>query len=538
MRRKLLGGNGKNFVELVDNNEAQQQKVERAKPQQLINQLLPEIGYWHRFYYKFSTFVFILKFISVSFLYYSGDLRYLNYDGTNSRSFKFQCYLPRLVLHGIFQLFVTVSAAFAASILHLIWRFTILYLKGEFVLNPILFLLINDDKLIEQSGDIATALKTYRRNDKLELIQSIMLYKIEDKLHNNVEFRVRPNRMPESRATLIKHITFATNLSNFILYPMSFLGMCSMSWTLMFNIQLAYTGCKIESYNFAHLFRFIGSFLICTVTIVDGLVTIMYPILVSYILTLDLLLYWHQIHLKLMDHLKMMYRFRTISGNYHRPEVLDDMPRSRARCCHHESLLNTISSSSLKTDILPAVRLYCRYEISGGCANRTETSLNVEAKSKDLESMVADFFVQLEEADQYVSLTLAWAFCIWLACVSVIFLMDLETGTNIATIILLRNIQLACLAILIIMTVFAITLKRATEPAYGTICSIMAQDPTVDKGRWVLLLNYFTGRHPKHAFTLLRSRIYTLGLFLEIFSYTFTFGLYLQTFGIVDVKRH
>lgn len=520
MRRKLLDDYEKGKFVLIakTTTPAPQQEVVQLQEQhrpELMDQFLPDINYWGKFYYKFSTSTFIMDFISVSFLFYSGDLKDENYNRIGIRLFGFQCFIPRLVIHEIFQQLVTTSAAYAASLLHLVWRFSILYLEGQFVLNPIMFLLINDETCEILQQNTRTVLETYHQYNRLELTQSVMFYKIEDKLNHVVKFHVRPNRTLEARAKLIEQVGIVTKLSNLIIYLASSLGITTIAYTLFTKPQAAYLGCTIESYNLAHLFRFSGSLIVSSIVLFDTLVTLMYPIFVSYILIFDLMIYWPHVKSMLISHLNSMRQFRANIIHSNAPEVAININ-------------NGMGSPNLSY-------FCCHYKQTG---NRKEMVTSLEMKSRELESTVSDFFVQLKEADQYVSIILAWACCIWLGCVAVVFVMGLERHTNVATFILIRNVQFSGLMILLTLTVLTLALKRATEPAYGIICSIMACDPTIEKRRWESMLAYFTGRKPKHAFTILHSRIYTLTLFLEIFSYTFTFGLYLQTFGIVDLGHN
>lgn len=308
---------------------------------------------------------------------------------------------------------------------------------------------------------------------------------------NQIHFRLRPNRTLSARARLKDRIALSFVITTSILLPLiAFMATVITLVVLTDKRYLAtYPGCYPEleqleargqlGFFSIHFFRHHA-----ISGLVDGLENVIvwldcgtalfYVPVLCYLLNYDILLYWSGVHQKL--------------------EML--MAKVRWRNCQ--------PGGGAKSKKLPDALSYFDEQL--------------DTEIHELHYELADFFHEVERADQLISDVLTLALGIWFTgCLVVGFnFLALNRTTMPAFMVLILAVSFAVMST---ATHFLLALSRSCKRSYLKLCSMMAEDKVERKCQAMKLMDFFTEMN-RTFYTLAHRFPYKSSTFLTIVSYS------------------
>lgn len=459
---------------------------------------IPKLALVAQFYMILSTCWHIANIAMNLYLKYYGEE---NFETGNT----YICYVPRFVFHEGLEQSYMVWLSVVVSIIHLTWRIMVVVFERSFTLDMLPYLSWNDE-LIREGSDSSKALNDYNSRAGLDLVQNVIFYRSFDATTNNPALRVRPNRTPEARRRLYAFINQFSIVSAVIVATATLLIMSIVLRTILLKQNDLYQGCEVVFFDRAYLIRFFFSWTNTSILFIDNaLIIYLQPGLVV-ILIYDLYLYWKSIEARLI-------RLRNL------------LPIARAISDQCQSHMMTKIRNSGQMD--NGSRYLRRMSLSGVL---NFGQLDIEREITELRWVMVDFFKQVSQVDRFVSTVVGLAIVTWLLANAMVTMTGLQLHTQYLTVIIVRSFQIAGLFALTVMSLIFFVIKQVSEDAYLIISTLMAFDPSINKKRWIVLLEYYTFK-PRYAITVYRThKIYDHLTYLKVVSYTLSFFFFVESY--------
>lgn len=442
------------------------------------------------------------------------------------------CYLlGRLCFHSSFAYYIPYFE-FASTVLHSVWRYVNKYVERYYKLDCLVFLLADSASLKRQlehdlGPDVDTSSETEfpifsvkpPRNSYLMDI----LYMDIEWLDNSYRHLLRPNRSLKAREQLanildweffaisVFCLTLLVSIEPVIFYTGFFdRGYIKSYPTCMPNLELLAREDRLPWWSvtlFPPNHRWLGGpadIMINLFTYLDGLLALVLPVTLAYLLTQDLMLYWQYIAKKL-DQL----RIRQIeeqcsdkicsSDNSRRPSQVMDPRELRAPLVarYTSSLTRKLEQFDLETHIL--------------------------------QRQIIDFFTQLRAYDKFVSFLVTFLLIVWV-------IMFLGTSyfaikaQNTAALVFIRAVQVYCYIALICAFYGLLKLRKFIQDTYPILSGIMARERVPRrKAIWSQVLELFTDKK-NYGFTIMHSVPLTWLSFTNGIASSVSFLIVMETF--------
>lgn len=456
------------------------------------NVALPLLNQLGSFWYTISTLSHIFSLILNLFLILELDRYYLH------KYSNVICLLPRFVFYEIFTPYAMAWVGFVFSLLNLIWRFWAINNKRRFKHEAIPFILRGADCNLLSLQESARS----HYPNSLSVEQQIFFYKIEGNL-KRVEYQLRPNRTRESHQKLNEMVEFVFVFDILILLILAIAFIPAGIYTSIFKQEVIYVGCKVVWLDFDFFLRLFLCVAISLLQLLDAYSDISFPLSLACLLTYDLMIYWREISTKMAKLLEIMPTIR----------IIDDSNSVNNKQQNHY-LLNLT-----RRGLTGAMRDIANQQ------HLSKERLAIDTDVLQLQSMLVDFFEQLSMVDQFVSPLITVSVGVWLVCNAILYFFIQQGGNTYM--LLIRILQIFAFVVFTMIYHWILVVKRSTEPAYQTICGLMALDPSLDKRKWISIVSYYTVPH-KYAFTILDTRIFDRLTCFKIISYTFSIIFFIE----------
>lgn len=459
---------------------------------------IPKLALWAQLYMILSTCWHIVNIAMNLYLKYYGEE---NFDTGST----YICYVPRFVFHeGLDQSYM-VWLSVVVSVLHLTWRFIIVVLERSFTLDMLPYLSWSDE-LIRERSDPSKALEDYNSKAGLDLVQNVIFYRSFNATTNNPELHVRPNRTPEARKRLYTFINQFSIVSVIIVATATGLIMSIVLRTILLKQNYLYQGCDVVFFDQAYLIRFFFSWTNTSILFLDNALIIYFQPGLVAILIYDLYVYWKSIEARLIRLRKLLPIVRAISDQ-----------------CQGIMMAKIRSSGQFDNG-----GRYLRRMSLSGVLNFGQQ--DIEREITELRWVIVDFFKQVSQVDKFVSTVVGLAIMTWLLANAMVTMTGLQLHTQYLTVIIVRSFQIAGLVALTVLSLIFFVIKQVSEDAYTIISTLMAFDPSINKQRWIVLLEYYTFK-PRYAITVYRThQIYDHLTYLKVVSYTLSFFFFVESY--------
>lgn len=459
---------------------------------------IPELNSWGRYYMLISTCWHIINIVLNLYLIWCGE-------ETFDKQQSYICHIPRLVFHeGLGKKFILYISLINSS-LHIAWRIIVIILEPSFKLSILPYLLWNDS-LIEKGSTPEQVLKNFRSGVGFELAQSIIFYRSFDESTNDIYLSMRPNRTPEARKRLYTFIDdiFALSIVAVLCTTVFFVSIVIRS--LLVKHALLYEGCQVTMFDQTCLIRSFWLTINLVVLVIDNALLIPFTLAFAIILIFDLILYWENIETR-VDYLgKKLPIVREINDRnqkYIVPQIerleLSGYGNRYFKRMHYSGVLNFAQK-------------------------------DIEREIISLRWMIVDFFRQVSQVNEFLSIVVLFTILIWLVDNGLLTMTDLKLGSNYRVVMFARICQLAGFLIMTSVSLLFFIIKQLAENAYIKIGTLMAFDPSLNKTRWIVLIEHYTTR-PTYAITVYSTnKIYDHLTYLKVVSYTLSLFLIVESY--------
>lgn len=442
---------------------------------------------------------------------------------------RLRCYLPgRFTLHQEFIQFMpvlTFQLSLVQVCFYLVYKF-----KSRFDLNLIYFLL-QDEKTLR--GEISRAQKTDHLLDQgieypSNLLQTILFYSVKSR--DSVKYKLRPNRTVEMRKKFLKQVVLVfksavviTALALIIFAPYSALnayfdkiyvkiypGCCPVTERMIHEGKLSNWSVRLDLCD-TRKYSFIFDLLENAVFFIDHTVVLVLLVLVTYLVTLDLLEHWQAVDREVRSLLNFLRLYQHRRMKFER----SDIARSCAYLNEHHEEHSGQQFAWLSKD---------RQSKHGLLARQSE---GYNQCILELQALIEDFFVCLAKADRFVSLVIRLELVYFLSS-NVSFLYFTLRIRDFWQLNLARLILVGVYTGLIFCSVVFTKIKRATDRTYTTLCTLVANDRSIFKAEWVKILANFTDLK-RNNFTVMQHTPFISMYTLNMLTTTFSFFVVVET---------
>lgn len=444
--------------------------------------ILPRLPVVLRAWHVFSTTVHLANILFSLFLV-------LNYykDGRLVKDeHSITCFVPRFAPHEMIKQKDMAWIGGLLSSLHIAWRLLMSRMGRNFRLDMVSFILWDSD-IIRLASNWQTATRSIQRWNTLDGVQKVFFYTIQGRFSKaRVQINMRPNRTIEAHFKLCKLLSNYFNLAlvllSLIAPTMIFYGTKS----IYFRHEIIYEGCKVVYFDTTYWYRSISAYIVAAPIFIDSIAALPFPPLLCCMMVHDLILYWQNVQQTL------------------------------------RRLTKSIPDLSLEREMFPQAD--GKPELV-----RTPRQIHFELEKVFIQSTINDFFRQLGFVNGYVSILSSFILLAWLISNSVLTLIGLQLNVTNGTLVI-RFIQLLAIFIVGGASFIILKVKSSTEPAYKVLCSLAAVDSSLDKRRWISLMEVYTAER-RYGFTLFNSKLFTILILLKVISYTFTVILIIMNIG-------
>lgn len=403
------------------------------------------------------------------------------------------CHMPRLVLQDGINQNYTFYFSLLFSMLHLLWRVSIVCFKKEYELNLLSFLLWNeepaDSNIIEHQDPTKARIVREIRND-------ILYIKFEEA--NRTKTLPRPHRNDQSQDQLVARVKYLAHRVGAMILIISLILWPASLRTVITEHPLLYAGCDVNLYDGSYWIR---SFLSIHVTITqffENFLCLFVPAAAVFVCVEDLMEYWKSIEVRLNVLRNKLPLYRVLSD-------------CQSRHYNASSAFNYYVSNRI---------------LINSVDSRLVEKSAMENEILELQMLLIDFFIELKHLDGFISLMLPFGILIWFSCNGVLSMIGLQLATST---IIIRGIQIVGAVVISFICRYCLLILVKTEPAYKAISTLVAWDPSTNKRKWHYLLDHYTDR-PRYGFTILYStRIFTHITFLQVFAYTVSIIFVMET---------
>lgn len=403
------------------------------------------------------------------------------------------CYMPRVHFHEYLGQSKMIWFSILFSSLHLLYRCFILVHGFNARLDVIPFLLLDRFNRIQETPSLVQSDAVGFSNHW----DSLLFLRISFARRHRIASRLRPNRTAASRAKMIRLTDSSFIFSVVILIcPLVVLVPIGVS-ELFFNHEAIFEGCHISYFDRVYWLRALSSLYTCSLITVDSYLMFTFPIGMSGVLIFDLMSYWSHIEEKL-------WQLRSLLAH---PSLAEPIWMISARGRGTEVLDNQKS---------------CRVEF------RKKNLDSEKDLCDELRALINDFFENLRFTNKYISWIICFSFVVWLTSNALTTILGLQMRSTTEHTIIVRGFQLIGIFFIALISHLVLNLKRRTQPAYTTICSLMALDESRRKEEWIKSLRYYTDKKSFYAFTFPGSGMFDELMFFKFISYTLTLTLYFE----------
>lgn len=486
--------------------------------------LLGDLKRIGRIYQVVSTCMNIFMFLQMSLILFvdtSADLWLTQY---------LRCWGPRILAHHTMTEQFMPIFSLVVSLNHLTWRALMVFIEGSFEFNLIPFLLSNEiilEKRLHQGAGasrlnniIGKRSRSYSSDsptidgESMDLLDRSLYYKLET-IHNenvHIRFRLRPNRGLRAKRQMIDKI----NSTFVVILVMAFvLGVITIPlgfYTGLMKHDHVWKDCPLKS-DSVGLFRYTYRVAILIVyNFVFFFDQVVYTFVIGacgHVFVYDMIIYWRDIQFK-------------VDWLYGRLIKMRDKSLDQRGTHQQPSPILVHDNGRFQVHQLAGVDLWAD---KAGAFDRDLYRLETVSLNREIvevQSLLADFFIQLSLVDRFMSILVPIGLGTWLTCNIAITVSDRQAHLDIdIQQVLIRFFQAIIICLGAGVSVLVLKLKRSTEPMYPILCNIVTMDNRLNIKQWLKLLDIYTGR-PRYAFTFWHGPIFTQATCIRILSYTLT----------------
>lgn len=455
--------------------------------------VIPKLPYLCKCYYIISTSTHILNaLINIAIILKVEE----NLTGKNS----IYCHSPRLTMQtslGFGQKYaICFSLLFSA--LHIVFRWFMFHNELEFKLNLVYYLLWDEksaqfDSLMSISPTKALLIQQMRQN--------ILFVKVDGA---RSKILPRPNRTVEARDKMIKAINKLSTEICSIMFVLAITLLLPALWSIFADQRLIYTNCSVTPFDTSYWIRSILSSYITLIHFIECFLSLFIPAAACSVFINDLTSYWLAIEVRLKRLREHLSINRVVGVEF-------DYVVPKTKLCRSEAY--SAGSSGSGDEYSPLIKY------------STDQQLNTEEEIFELQSMLNDIFEEIRHLDEYVSILLLFVLMNWFAANGLMSVIGLQIG---ASVYIIRGFQINAVFIMCIISKYCLNIIDNTRPAYDIINTLLVLDSSVNKKRWLSLLDNYTHK-PCYGFTILSYGIFTRLTVLKIFAYTFSFSYIMET---------
>lgn len=388
------------------------------------------------------------------------------------------CYLPRVHLLDLMSQKYLIWAMLAWSLIHLICRSYVTVYGRKFRLDAITFLLMEEDDF--NQGRLTDSVSLEQIDAVERFPESILFVRIVLVRTRQIYLKLRPNRTTEAKEQQLRLINLNFVLP-FVLLSAPVIAITPIAiYQVLFKHEPIFEGCRISYFDSVYWYRTVTTLYISLLSFSEITWLSSYLPVAYSILVFDLVQYWDAIDAKL----------------------------SRLK-----RKMESLHSWDAECELQACDRL-----------------VGIEQDCCEIRALIGDFFRNLTWTDLTISTANSSAFFVWFLANGTVTLFGLQLeGSNNIIIRLWQVVGFSAITVLSQVTLY---LKRRTEPAYSTICSLMALDKGKNKTDWIEILEHYTDRRSLYGFTLPGLGVFDNLMFFEIISYMLSLIIFVEQYEI------
>lgn len=468
--------------------------------------VVPDLPVLGKAYYYLSTMVHLIMVVAYPLFY--GKI--LDKSGKN---YFFSCLWPRLLMDERISQRVTLIFCWNLCTLHIVWRTCIgIMFRRQFHHGCAKFMLA-DEKIVKKVIDLTanprngSSYATIGYGCDLWLAESWQFKALRDCMFFSVpnkttgpKYILRPNRTIEAHQRLIRRSKLVFALIAALWLLIGGYVVVHHTITMIYRQNRVYEGCQLVDQDGKSIFRFLLTFLVTFVVLVDSANsgTVASAFAMSQIW--DIYEYW------------------------------SELQKWTAAIKQELSLLRATGSN------IYASRQAFSRQLDEADDKQLTSSCNQKGRPRRFKGQLdeairvvqwyaSDFFHEICEVDKFIGTIITFTICVWLSFNTLFTLTGIQTGASIdnGNHIIVRGFQLAGLALALTFFLPIVWVRNSIESGYATFCSIMALDGgTASKREWIKISMFYTER-PRYSFTCFDSRIFSRLVIMRVLSYTITF---------------
>lgn len=394
-----------------------------------------------------------------------------------------------------------------------------------------------------QSGNFEVA--AVEQCARVKLIEHAMCYRVRFK--NQTLLRLKPNRTRLALGKLCKHAARCTIIATSIMIVLIFSGGLYVLATILSDLHYVntYPGCRRDLDELhaagnlkasdmtlgAH--RLISGLADClenSLIWLDSGFSITFVPLLAYLLNYDILLYRAHLELKLKHLLALTRLCNSVKLQliYQTKSLTFSASLHTGNNNNCQQQVNAIRNKSSKQ---------ARQQVSATWSWKLLNELHDELALGycELQYEMYDFFKEVGRVDLLVSDILTASILIWFMAIAFVdYNFLVRNNTRVPYFI--QFIIFVGFAEVATSSFFLLALRRGCLRNYTLLCSIMAENQSREKRRFIKLLEYFTQQLHRTTYSLLQSHPYQPTTFISIIGWCFScLSISITLFGSGEV---